>query len=247
MIVVAEVGYVRLIYHDHGRAGAGGGRDAPKPPDERDRPDGAFRRPPRASPASMLSVVLLETYNGIYEDDDRSGRRRAGPRGQGTRHDDKEGHGQRRALLRGPAPPADRAPSRRPAGVRPRPGYRQPGDHAAGSPLIVPDTAGQLYLIDTSAQARIQHPAVRAIIAGLIADRAAATAVTVDLEAGYSGRSASDVRAIAERRQALYVVLPISKAIAQRARDVQVAMAAAGQHRAAGVIDLLTAAVAEYQ
>jgi len=112
--------------------------------------------------------------------------------------------------------------------------------------LIVPDTAGQLYLIDTSAQARIQHPAVRAIIAGLIADRAAATAVTVDLEAGYSGRSASDVRAIAERRQALYVVLPISEAIAQRARDVQVAMAAAGQHRAAGVIDLLTSAVAEY-
>ena len=93
--------------------------------------------------------------------------------------------------------------------------------------MIVPDTAGQLYLIDTSAQARIQHPAVRAIIAGLIADRAAATAVTVDLEAGYSGRSASDVRAIAERRHAPYVVLPISEAIAQRAREVQVAMAAA--------------------
>jgi len=110
----------------------------------------------------------------------------------------------------------------------------------------VPAPAGQLYLIDTSAHARVQHPAVRAIIAGLIADQAAATAVTVDLEAGYSGRDLTDVRAIAERRRSLYVVLPISEVIAQRARDVQVAMAARGHHRAAGVIDLLTAAVAEY-
>ncbi|HEY7015226.1 MAG TPA: PIN domain-containing protein [Streptosporangiaceae bacterium] len=110
----------------------------------------------------------------------------------------------------------------------------------------MPAAAGQLYLIDTSAHARVQHPAVRDIIAGLIADKAAATAVTVDLEAGYSGRDLSDVRAIAERRRSLYVVLPVSEAIAQRARDVQVGMAARGLHRAAGVIDLLTAAVAEY-
>jgi hypothetical protein len=110
----------------------------------------------------------------------------------------------------------------------------------------MPAATGQLYLIDTSAHARVQHPAVRDIIAGLIADKAAATAVTVDLEAGYSGRDLSDVRAIAERRRSLYVVLPVSEAIAQRARDVQVGMAARGHHRAAGVIDLLTAAVAEY-
>jgi predicted nucleic acid-binding protein len=41
-------------------------------------------------------------------------------------------------------------------------------------------------------------------------------------------------------------VLPITEVIAQRARDVQVRMAAPGHHRSAGVIDLLTAAVAEY-
>jgi predicted nucleic acid-binding protein len=110
----------------------------------------------------------------------------------------------------------------------------------------MPAAAGQLYLIDTSAHARVQHPPVRDIIAGLIADKAAATAVTVDLEAGYSGRDLSDVRAIAERRRSLYVVLPVSEVIAQRARDVQVGMAARGHHRAAGVIDLLTAAMAEY-
>jgi predicted nucleic acid-binding protein len=101
-------------------------------------------------------------------------------------------------------------------------------------------------LIDTSAQARSQHATVRAVIAGLIADRAAATCVTVDLEASYSGRDLADVRGIASRRKELYVVLPVSEAIADRARDVQVRMAARGHHRAAGVIDLLTAAVAEH-
>ena len=87
---------------------------------------------------------------------------------------------------------------------------------------------------------------MRAVIAGLIADRAAATCVTVDLEAGYSGRDHNDVRSIAERRRQLYVALPISEAVAERAREVQVRMAARGHHRAAGVIDLLTAAVAEH-
>ena len=77
-------------------------------------------------------------------------------------------------------------------------------------------------------------------------DRAAATCVTVDLEAGYSGRDLADVRVIAERRKSLYVVLPITEAIAERARDVQIRMAARGYHRAAGVFDLLTAAVAEH-
>jgi predicted nucleic acid-binding protein len=104
----------------------------------------------------------------------------------------------------------------------------------------------QLYLIDTSAHARSQHAVIRNVIAGLIADRAAATCVAVDLEAGYSGRDLADVREIARRRKELYVVLPVTEVIADRARDVQVRMAARGHHRAAGVIDLLTAAVAEH-
>jgi predicted nucleic acid-binding protein len=110
----------------------------------------------------------------------------------------------------------------------------------------LPAGPGQLYLIDTSAQARIRHPAVRKVIAGLIVDRAAATCITVDLEAGYSGRDVADVRLIAERRRNLYVVLPVTEVIAERARDVQIRMAARGHHRAAGVIDLITAAVAEH-
>ena len=112
--------------------------------------------------------------------------------------------------------------------------------------MTAPPGPRQLYLIDTSAHARSQHAAIRNVIAGLIADRAAATCVTVDLEAGYSGRDLADVREIARRRPELYVVLPISGVMADRARDVQVRMAARGHHRAAGVIDLLTAAVAEH-
>jgi predicted nucleic acid-binding protein len=104
----------------------------------------------------------------------------------------------------------------------------------------------QLYLIDTSAFSRIRHETVRRIIAELIAEEVAATAVTVDLEAGYSGRDHAEVRATAERRRSAYVVLPVSEAIAVRAREVQVNMAARGLHRAAGVIDLLTAAIAEH-
>lgn len=112
--------------------------------------------------------------------------------------------------------------------------------------MTLPGGQGQLYLIDTSAQARFRHPAVRKVIAGLIVDRAAATCVTVDLEAGYSGRDLADVRIIAERRKGLYVVLPMTEMIAERARGVQIRMAARGHHRAAGVIDLITAAVAEH-
>jgi len=112
--------------------------------------------------------------------------------------------------------------------------------------VTIPVGPGQLYLIDTSAHARSDDSSVRNVIVGLIADRVAATCVTVDLEAGYSGRNLSDVRAIAERRRGLYVTLPISETIAQRAREVQIRMAARGHHRAAGVIDLLTAGVAEH-
>jgi predicted nucleic acid-binding protein len=112
--------------------------------------------------------------------------------------------------------------------------------------VSLPPGQRQLYLIDTSAHARTGHEVVRAIIAGLIADRAGATCVTVDLEAGYSGRDIADVREIAKRRKELYVVLPVSELIADRARDVQIRMAARGHHRAAGVVDLLTAAIAEH-
>ncbi|GAA1746503.1 PIN domain-containing protein [Luedemannella helvata] len=116
----------------------------------------------------------------------------------------------------------------------------------AGPHLPAIPAQHRLYLIDTSAQARICHPGIREIIVALIADRVAATCVTVDLEVGFSGRCHEDVRGIAERRRELYQVLPITEAIADRAREVQVRLAKRGKHRAAGLVDLLTAAVAEH-
>lgn len=106
--------------------------------------------------------------------------------------------------------------------------------------------SARLHLVDTSALARSRDPGVAAVLGGLVADRLAATTVTVDLEAGYSGRDEADVRAIATRREDLFVVLPVNEQIAQRAREVQLRLAARGQHRSAGVVDLLTAAVAEH-
>lgn len=105
---------------------------------------------------------------------------------------------------------------------------------------------GRLYLVDTSAFARIDQLPVRDVVAALVADQAVATCVTVDLEACYSGRNEDDVRSIERHRRSQYRALPINEAIAQRARDVQVRMSGRGHHRAAGVVDLLTAAIAEY-
>jgi predicted nucleic acid-binding protein len=112
--------------------------------------------------------------------------------------------------------------------------------------LIASPRPSRVYLIDTSAQARIKNPSVARVIGGLVLDRGAATCFTVDLEAGYSGRNHDDLVTIAHRRRELYVNLPITEAIADRAREVQLRLAARGHHRAAGVIDLITAAIAEH-
>ena len=106
--------------------------------------------------------------------------------------------------------------------------------------------SGRLYLVDTSAQSRLHHPEVAKILKSLVADGAAAACVTTDLEAGFSGRDYSEVVSVATTRRLRYRQLPINEEIARRAREVQVNLAARGQHRSAGVVDLMTAAVAEY-
>ena len=78
----------------------------------------------------------------------------------------------------------------------------------------------------------------------LAADGALATFVTVDLELGYSARDPREHQGIFRiRRQ--FVQLACVDEIASRAREVQALLAAGSQHRAAGVMDLLTAAAAE--
>jgi predicted nucleic acid-binding protein len=67
----------------------------------------------------------------------------------------------------------------------------------------------------------------------------------VDLELGYSARDHSEHRGILRTRSQLIQLASIDE-IAMRAREVQALMAARSQHRAAGVMDLLTAAAAEH-
>jgi predicted nucleic acid-binding protein len=105
---------------------------------------------------------------------------------------------------------------------------------------------GGLYLADTSALARVAHDGIRKELSRLGGLGLLATCVTVDLEVLYSARSPSEYRAIADRRRGLFVDLPINPIICTRARAVQAELAMSSQHRAAGIADLLTAAVAEH-
>ena len=106
--------------------------------------------------------------------------------------------------------------------------------------------AGRLYLVDTSALAKAHLAQVRYTIQTVITDRVAATCVTVDLAAGYSGRTAADLSAIDARRRDRYVNLELNEDVANRAREVQAQLAEKIQHRSVGILDLLTAAVAEH-
>jgi predicted nucleic acid-binding protein len=103
-----------------------------------------------------------------------------------------------------------------------------------------------LFLVDTSAIARVGNTAVRAELTLLGGLGLLATCVTIDLEVLYSARSAQDYRDIASRRSGAFTDLPIVPEICQRARAVQAELARTSQHRAAGVVDLLTAATAEH-
>lgn len=104
---------------------------------------------------------------------------------------------------------------------------------------------GTLFLIDTSALARAHHKQVREIITGVIDAGFAATCATIDLEMGYAARNPKQLRDVQVARQELYQLLPLDERAAKRARAVQRFLADRGLHRAAGPMDLLTAAVAE--
>lgn len=106
--------------------------------------------------------------------------------------------------------------------------------------------AAGLFLADTSALARVAHDEVRAELDRLGRFGLLATCVTIDLEVGYSARNPEGYRRIAELRSEGFVDLPLHPEIGKRARAVQAALARRSQHRAAGIVDLLTAATAEH-
>jgi predicted nucleic acid-binding protein len=103
-----------------------------------------------------------------------------------------------------------------------------------------------LYLLDKSALARVSREAsVRAALEHLDEQGVLATSAIIDLEIGYSARSLDEFDSVAADRAELYQDLPLTRAVAERARQVQRELVRAGQHRGPGVPDLLIAATAE--
>jgi len=103
-----------------------------------------------------------------------------------------------------------------------------------------------LFLADTSAYTVARRSsAAETRLRTLAADGTLATFVTVDLELGYSARTPVEHQGIFRIRGQLVQLASVDE-IALRAREVQALMAARSQHRAAGVMELLTAAAAEH-
>lgn len=99
------------------------------------------------------------------------------------------------------------------------------------------------YLIDTSAAARMHHPAVAERLTEIIELGLVATNPVLDAEALHSARSSAEYEQLRHDRQLAYEYLPINDEHWQTALEAQRALAHR-QHRAVGIPDLLTAAVA---
>ncbi len=101
------------------------------------------------------------------------------------------------------------------------------------------------YLIDTSAYARVAtSPEVAARVGPLMVDGAIAVCGVLALEVGFSARTGSE-HARVSKALAAWPWIDVEPADWLRARNVQQRLADRGQHRAAGLADLLTAAAAE--
>lgn len=100
------------------------------------------------------------------------------------------------------------------------------------------------YLIDTSAAARMNIVAVTDRLAEIIALGLVATTAVLDAEALYSARSPAEYEQIRRDRELAYEYLPTNDEHWRAALNAQRRLAQLGQHRAVGVSDLLTAAIA---
>lgn len=103
-----------------------------------------------------------------------------------------------------------------------------------------------LYLLDKSALARVAlQPTVQAALERLDDIGVLATTAVIDLEIGYSARNLAEFDSVATDRADLYQELALTRAVTDRARNVQRELVRRGQHRGPGVPDLLIAATGE--
>jgi predicted nucleic acid-binding protein len=101
------------------------------------------------------------------------------------------------------------------------------------------------HLADTSALARLRHPAVAATLIPLIDAGVVGTCGVIEFELGWATRSSADFDQLRADRDLGYEWLATHDEDWRRALDVQAALWRSGRIRAVGFPDLLVAAVAE--
>jgi predicted nucleic acid-binding protein len=101
------------------------------------------------------------------------------------------------------------------------------------------------HLADTSALARLRHPAVAAVLIPLIDAGVVATCGVIEFELGWATRSSPEFDQMRADRDLGYEWLATHDEDWRRALEVQAALWRGGRIRAVGFPDLLIAAVAE--
>lgn len=101
------------------------------------------------------------------------------------------------------------------------------------------------YLADTSALARLHHPAVAAVLAPLMEAGVVATCGVIEFELGWATRSSAELDELQADRAAGYEWLATRDEDWRRALEIQASLWRGGHMRAVGLPDLLVAAVAE--
>ena len=102
-----------------------------------------------------------------------------------------------------------------------------------------------LFLIDTSALFRIFQREVREQWAEQLRAGIIAVCPVVELEFLYSARSLADRLAKRELLGTVFSCVPMPDRIFELAEQLQQQLTESGQHRSAGVVDLMVAATAE--
>jgi len=101
------------------------------------------------------------------------------------------------------------------------------------------------FLIDTSGLARILQKEHRALWADFLSAGVVAVCPVVELEFLYSARSLADRLDKRRLLSQVFAWVPMADRAFERAAEVQEALTRRGEHRSAGVVDLLIAATAE--
>lgn len=103
------------------------------------------------------------------------------------------------------------------------------------------------WLLDNSALSRLDRPEVVDVLVPRIDRGLVGVSILTELEVGYSARSTSHYSATRQSIVDRLLPIAIPYAAEARAREVQARLVERGQHRSAGVADLLIAATAEVE